>query len=92
MPNVPKKIPTRRCVGCGEHFPKGELCRVVRQKDGTISLDKTGKLAGRGAYLCNDPQCLAKARRARRLESALSCAVSPQVYEGLEAKLHAGEA
>ena len=50
MPVKPKKIPMRMCLGCGEMKPKKELVRVVRSKEGEISLDLTGKKAGRGAY------------------------------------------
>ena len=52
MANQPKvrKIPTRRCVGCGEHFPKGELIRVVRSPEGVFSLDVTGRAPGRGCF------------------------------------------
>ena len=52
-----KKIPLRQCSGCGGHFPKKELLRVVRGEGGTISLDFTGKKSGRGAYICPDKAC-----------------------------------
>ena len=55
---MPKSIPQRQCVGCREKKPKPELIRVVRAPDGGISLDARGKAAGRGAYLCPDPECL----------------------------------
>ena len=74
-----KKIPMRRCVGCMEQRPKRELIRVVRSPEGEISLDTTGKKSGRGAYLCPDPACLAKARKARRLERALECEIPDEV-------------
>lgn len=79
----PKKIPLRKCVGCGEMKPKKELVRVVRTPEEEIVLDLTGKKNGRGAYLCKDPQCLVKAQKARRLESAFSCRIGPEVYEAL---------
>ena len=63
---TPKKIPLRRCNGCGESKPKKELVRVVRAGDGTVSLDLTGKKPGRGAYVCPSAACLAKARKAGR--------------------------
>ncbi len=87
-----KKVPIRRCVGCGERKPKKELVRVVKAPDGQISLDTTGKKPGRGAYLCPDPACLAKARRAKRLEhaSALDQAIPPEVYEMLEEQIAQG--
>ena len=66
----PKKIPIRRCVGCGEGKPKKELVRVVRSAAGEVNLDLTGRMPGRGAYLCPDTECLRKARKARRLQRA----------------------
>lgn len=83
----PKKIPVRRCSGCGEGKPKKELVRVVRSAEGEISLDLTGKKAGRGAYICPNPDCLAKARKAKRLERSFGCAVPEEVYQQLEEQL-----
>lgn len=83
-----KKIPERRCTGCGESKPKIELMRVVRAPDGTISLDTTGKKAGRGAYLCRSVTCLRRARRAHRLETNLDCAIPDGIYEALEEELN----
>ena len=60
--NITKKVPTRRCTGCGEHFPKNTLIRVLRTPDGEIILDLTGKKSGRGAYICKKAQCLKKAQ------------------------------
>ncbi len=82
-----KKIPERRCTGCGEHFPKSNLIRVVRSPEGEISLDTSGKKSGRGAYLCHDVKCLRKARKARRLEQNLECTIPDEIYEALEAEL-----
>lgn len=95
MPLKPKKIPLRMCVGCGQMKPKKELTRVVRAPGGedappVISLDPGGKLPGRGAYLCPDPQCLRKARKARRLEKAFSCRIPDEVYERLEEAMAGG--
>ena len=66
-----KKIPQRKCVGCGEMKSKKELIRVVRSPEGDISLDLTGKKAGRGAYVCPDKECITKAYKGHRLEKAL---------------------
>jgi len=87
-----KKIPERQCLGCGAHKPKAELLRVVRGPDGGVSLDFTGKKAGRGAYLCPDPACFKKARRGGRIAHALECEIPETVYAALEAELdgHAG--
>ena len=54
----PKKVPLRKCIGCGEMKPKRELTRIVRSPDGVISLDPVGKAPGRGAYLCANTECL----------------------------------
>lgn len=79
-----KKIPERRCVGCGISFPKKDLIRVVRLPDGGAELDPTGKKAGRGAYICRGAECLKKARKAKRLERNLEVTISDEVYEELE--------
>lgn len=79
-----KKIPVRKCMGCMESKPKKELVRVVRSAEGEVSVDATGKKNGRGAYLCPSRECLQKARRARRLERALECEISDEVYAALE--------
>ena len=85
----PKKIPMRKCVGCGEMFPKRELVRVVKSPDGTLSLDLTGKKSGRGAYVCRRLACLQTARKAKRLERALDCSIPDDVYEKLEQEMGA---
>ncbi|MBE6559079.1 MAG: YlxR family protein [Ruminococcaceae bacterium] len=82
-----KKIPMRQCLGCNEHKPKGELLRVVRSPEGEISLDFTGKKSGRGAYICKNIACLKRVRKSRRLEHNLACAISPEVYDRMEAEL-----
>ena len=82
-----KKIPMRKCLGCNEMKPKKELVRVVRSPEGEISLDLTGKKPGRGAYVCHDTACLAKARKAKRLEKAFSCEIPDGVYERMEEEL-----
>lgn len=79
-----KKIPERRCVGCGISFPKKDLIRVVRLPDSGAELDPTGKKAGRGAYICRSAECLKKARKAKRLERNLEVTISDEVYEELE--------
>ncbi len=80
-----KKIPERKCLGCNTRRPKNELIRVVRTKDGNVTLDKTGKLSGRGAYLCNELSCFSKARKAKRFESNLEISIPPEIYDALEA-------
>lgn len=82
-----KKIPLRKCNGCGEQKEKRELVRIVKNADGEISLDLTGKAAGRGAYICPNAECLQKARKAKRIEKAFECAVPSKVYDKLEEQL-----
>ena len=86
-----KKIPMRSCVGCYESKPKKELIRIVRSPEGVISLDPVGKKAGRGAYICPNPDCLRKARKAKRLEKSLECEIGAEVYEALERELESNE-
>lgn len=86
-----KKIPLRRCTGCGEMKSKKELIRVVHNKEGEVSLDQTGKKAGRGAYICPNLECLKKARKSRGLERALSCQIPAEIYDGMEKELSANE-
>ena len=83
-----KKIPLRKCTGCCEMKPKKELVRIVRTPEGEIHLDNTGKMNGRGAYICPDLQCLQKARKGRRLEKAFECSVPAEIYDRLETELN----
>lgn len=88
MPMKAKKLPVRMCSGCQQRKPKKELVRVVRSPEGEISLDRTGKKSGRGAYICADPECLKKARKAKRLERSLECGIPDDVYRSLEEEMH----
>lgn len=82
-----KKIPMRMCVGCKEMKPKKELVRVVRNSEGAVQVDKTGKLPGRGAYICPDNECLQKAKRAKALDRALEHKIEADIYMRLECEL-----
>ncbi len=82
-----KKIPLRKCSGCGEMKPKKELIRVVRSPEGEIALDLTGRMAGRGAYVCPSLPCLQAARKAHRLERSFGCAIPSEVYDRMEQEL-----
>lgn len=97
-----KKVPLRKCTGCGEMKPKKELIRVVKAPDvkdetgeitakGEVSLDLTGKKPGRGAYVCKSLDCLKAARKARRFERAFSCRIPDGVYDKMEEELAADE-
>lgn len=84
-----KKIPMRKCTGCGEMKEKKQLVRIVKAPDGNdISLDLTGKKPGRGAYICSSSDCLNKAKKARRLERAFSCKIPDEVYEQLTEEIN----
>ena len=82
-----KRVPMRKCSGCGEMIGKKGAIRVVRDKDGAVSVDPTGKRSGRGAYICRDAQCLAQARKSRRLERSLKCAVPDEIYDIIDKEL-----
>lgn len=82
-----KKMPLRKCSGCGEMKPKKELIRVVRGPQGDIALDRVGKMAGRGAYVCPSADCLRAARKAKRIERAFSCAIPAEIYDQMEQEL-----
>lgn len=84
---MPKKIPMRQCVGCREMKPKKDLIRVVKSPEGQVSLDFRGKLPGRGAYVCPDSACLARARKSRALERAFETALPPEVWQALEEQM-----
>ena len=88
---MPKKIPLRQGLGCRDLNPKPEPLRGVRPPQGELSLDFRGKKPGRGAYLCPDPACLARAKKSRAIERALSSPMPPEVWEALEAQMKAGD-
>ena len=85
-----KKIPQRQCMGCRERKNKRDLIRVVRGTDGVVSLDFSGKLNGRGAYVCPDMECLKKARKSRSLERCLEMEIPQEVYDRLTREMEAG--
>lgn len=78
-----KKIPLRTCMGCNEKKPKKELIRIVKNKEGNISIDRTGKQEGRGAYICDSTACLDKVVKSKRLEKVLECKISEDIYNNL---------
>ena len=84
---MPKKIPMRQCAGCREMKQKNEMVRVVRSPEGEISLDFRGKAPGRGVYVCPNPDCLKRARKARSLERSLDTAIPEDVYAALEERM-----
>ncbi len=76
-----KKIPMRMCCGCGEMKPKRELIRIVRTPQGSVCLDLTGKMNGRGAYVCKNTKCLAALKKNKRAARTLECEIADSVYE-----------
>ena len=82
-----KKVPIRRCCGCGQNLPKRELIRIVKSPEGEISLDKTGKKSGRGAYICPKVECLNVAQKSRKIERVFSCRIPEEVYEVMRDEL-----
>jgi len=82
-----KKIPQRQCMGCRERKAKREMIRVVRGTDGNVNLDFGGKMNGRGAYICPNPECLNKARRSKALERSLETEIPAEVYERLSREI-----
>ena len=85
-----KKIPQRQCMGCRERKAKREMIRVVRGTDGQVSLDFGGKMNGRGAYICPNPECLKKAIRSRSLDRSLEVTIPEEVYARLEKEMEGG--
>lgn len=82
-----RKIPLRKCTGCGEMKPKKELVRIVKSPEGEVSLDLKGKASGRGAYICSCDACFKLARKTKRLQKALSCEIPDSVFCKIEEKL-----
>ena len=82
-----KKTPMRMCTGCREMKPKQQLIRIVKTPDGEIKLDTTGRLNGRGAYICKSADCLKKAQKAGALSRAFETDVADEVYAAIEREL-----
>ena len=78
-----KKVPQRLCIGCGALKPKKSLLRIVREANGEISLDASGRKNGRGAYICPDQACFAKIKKSRALDRSFKTGVDRGVYDGL---------
>lgn len=82
-----KKVPVRMCIGCGEMIEKRQLVRIVKNKEGEISVDLTGKAQGRGAYICRKVECLKKAEKSKRLNKAFSMNIDEEIYKTLESEI-----
>ena len=79
-----KKIPLRRCVSCRELKEKKAMLRVVKNAEGKIFIDFSSKASGRGAYVCDNPDCIKKLRKQRILNKVFSCAVEEEIYTAIE--------
>ena len=86
-----RKIPMRKCIGCMESFPKKELCRIVKNKENEIQLDMTGKLNGRGTYICKKTECLDKAIKTKRLSKSLEAEIPEEIYEAIRSEIAKNE-
>ena len=84
-----KKIPMRMCIACHEMKPKKEMLSIVKPKEGDAFIDFTGKAAGRGAYICNNPDCVKKLKKARLLNKTFSAEIPQEVYEKIEVEFFA---
>ncbi len=83
MMNKKRKVPMRKCVATGEMKPKKELVRIVRTKEGDVSIDLTGKKNGRGAYLSKDKEAVLLAKKKNILANHLEVAIGDELYEEL---------
>lgn len=88
---IHKKIPQRMCTGCMEMKSKKELIRVVRNKEGEVSIDLTGKKPGRGAYICKQKECFEKAFKTHRLERNLEVKIPEELYSRLREEIPSEE-
>lgn len=82
-----KKIPMRMCVGCKEMKPKKEMLRIVKKQDGTIVADASGKVAGRGAYICKDEACINACIKNKAINKAFEMQIQPEIYEAIKEEL-----
>ncbi|WP_404323900.1 YlxR family protein [Cytobacillus firmus] len=81
--NNRKKVPLRKCVATGEMRPKKELVRIVRSKEGEVSVDPTGKKSGRGAYLSKEKEAILLAKKKNILANHLEVSLDDVIYEEL---------
>ena len=84
---MPKKIPTRQCIGCREMMAKKEMIRVIKTPEDQIELDVSGKKNGRGAYICFKKECLVMALKNKGLERSLKTKIPQEIYNELEEEL-----
>lgn len=82
-----KQIPLRQCIGCRQMKAKSDLVRIIKTPDNQICLDKTGKMNGRGAYICLDNDCYNKAVKSKGIERSLKMAIPDEIYEAIGKEL-----
>lgn len=82
-----KKLPSRTCIGCNTQKIKKDLIRIVKNAEGEVKLDKSGKLPGRGAYICDNIECFNKAIRSKRLERCFEMKIEENVYQELQQEI-----
>lgn len=83
MPKT-KKNPLRQCIACRELKEKRDMLRIVRTADGKVFIDFSSKASGRGAYICNNPECVRKLKKSRLIDKAFSCKIDGSVYSAIE--------
>lgn len=83
-----KKVPQRMCTGCLKMKPKKDLIRIVKNKEGEVSVDITGKKPGRGAYICKSEECFTKSFKTKRLEKNLEVKISDEIYNKLKEEIN----
>lgn len=79
-----KKKPQRTCIVCNEQKDKSDFIRIVKDKQGNICIDKTGKLSGRGAYICHNVECFNKAKKSKKIEKVFETKLTDEIYNDLE--------
>ncbi len=83
----PRKVPMRRCIACREMKQKRELLRIVKCSDGEVSVDKTGRMNGRGAYVCNDSSCFEKAQKTKALNREFKTEIPDDIYDEIRKQM-----
>lgn len=82
-----KKVPMRQCVGCRQLKNKKDLMRILRTPDNNVIFDNTGRMNGRGAYICPSVECLKKARKTKAIERSLDISIPDEVYDAIERQM-----
>ena len=86
-----KKLPQRTCIGCNTKKDKKDLIRIVKNKNGEINIDPTGKMEGRGIYICKDENCLKKAIKNKRISKTFEMEIESDIYENLKKIISGGD-